>query len=267
MKPLSVLALFAGLGLVQMVRADPTTQAIATANFAVMNTSNGTTFATANASANDGQGSSSANASVGTLGGSATVTGCGADPLFQQVCNSASSYSAFTDTLSVVGPNPGAPVSLEMDWSVDGTVDGTGAYGLQARFIAGNEVVEIDSGGTGDVETYSDVSIGGSKSLIFNTSEGANFGIAAFMNLGVANRDFWGGTDFCDVSLTWHIVEDASHTAAITAKVLTPGADVEVLGASGHNYLAPAASEVPEPASICLFGSGLLSLCLLRRRK
>jgi hypothetical protein len=58
-------------------------------------------------------------------------------------------------------------------------------------------------------------------------------------------------------------IADASNTASISVQVLTPG----VTFSSGSGALYLPTSSVPEPPSFLLFGSGLMGLGILKRRR
>ena len=253
----------ASLALAVQGAASPLTIATANANANVTNTMSGVLSASASAANNNGVGNSRATAAMGSLGGFATITGCGLDPLFQQPCNGAGTESEFDDIVNIVGAAAGTPVTIEFDWNANGTVSGTGGYNFQAEFIAGNTGISISNGSIFIQDET--LSLGGSKSLLVDTSVGARIPITGRMDLSVVNRDCWGGSQFCNASLTWSITADASHTAALTAKVVTPGVDVQLIGDSGHNYAAAIASSVPEPATYWAIGSGLLAFGLVRR--
>jgi len=225
----------------------------------VSNTSNGTF--SAGATADLGGWNAVSSAAIGHLGGSATVGGCVDPTLFQQPCAASSSFTQFDDMLHVTGTAPdGTPVTIELDWSVDGTVNGIGNYLLQAVLVAGNTGVSVSNIGFIVPNTpFVDVPIGGSKSLVIDTSIGANIPLSGWMNLGVSDTACAGGSDFCDDSLGWSITADASHTALVTGKVLTPGIQVQLIGDSGHDYAAQA-TPVPEPSSALLLAAGLAAI-------
>ncbi len=230
----------------------------------VFNTQTGSTAATAHVNNNNGIGSATALAEPGHLGAVASVTGCGSDPLFEQVCNSDDAQASFNDILNVVGGPVDTPVTIELILSADATVGGIGAYGFEASLVAGNTAVGVSSSSGGIVQPVTDLKLGGSKTIVIDTSIGATIPIGGFLDINVADRYCAGGGQDCVPSLSWTITGDASQTMTVTGIVLTPGVDVQLIGDSGHNYAPVAAA--PEPSSLILLGFGLAALARLRRK-
>lgn len=255
----------AGLGLQAQAAFDTSATASTSAMNVgnVSNTDDGSTAASATADL--GRWNAMASAAIGRLGLQGTVGGCVDPTLFQQPCAGSGADARFDDLVHVTGGAPGGtPVQLEFDWSVSGSVNGIGNYVMQSALVVGNASVSVSATGFIDPDVpLVNVPLGGNRSLVVDTVIGANIPIAGWMSLGLTDVACWGGSDLCAASLGWTITADLSHTALASARVLTPGIDVQLVGDSGHDYLAP----VPEPSRGLLLAAGLAAIGAARWRR
>lgn len=198
-------------------------------------------FAGASKAGSPGSSAARASAGLGSIGGWSSFTGCQTEfPLFQQICNAANSQSSFSDVITIVSDAPfETPVVVQGTYSVNGRVDGTGAYGYGCSFdfdalhFAGPSA---STGGLTAMDVSQAISGGGTQSV--TVAAGHGYPVSGQLSLGAGDRACDGGSQYCDVSTySWSMTLWMSGSLQLSVPTLPAGATyVHLIGSGGHDW-------------------------------